>query len=421
MPIEITMPALSPTMTEGNLVKWNKKEGDKIKSGDIIAEIETDKATMELEASNAGILGKIIMPEGSEAVKVNTLIAILLKEGEDKSILANYKPTEAGGTSSPVAAKTAEPVAEKPAEKVAEKASTQEVKAGGSERIYASPLAKRIAEEKGISIAKIEGTGPHGRVIKDDVLSFKGESSAGAKMSVFTGRSSEEFKLQPHTSIRKIIAKRLLESKQNVPHFYLSVDVLMNEVLEFRTKANKGLEASGVKISVNDLIIKASALALRDFPNVNASWSENGMMVYNNVDISVAVSTENGLITPIVKNADAKSISAISIEMKELAKKAKENRLKPDEFQGGGFSLSNLGMYGITNFNAIINPPQSAILAIGTTAKKPIFCEEMKEFYPADVMNLTISIDHRVVDGVLGANFLNKIKFYLENPILLAI
>ena len=415
MPIEITMPALSPTMTEGNLVKWVKKEGDKIKSGDIIAEIETDKATMELEASNSGTLGKIIMPEGSEAVKVNTLIALLLKDGEDKSVLNGYKPKEAVEQKAKEEVKTASAPAPAKQELLQEKQ---------PEKIFASPLAKRIAAEQGIELSKIEGTGPHGRIVRADLENIPAVKQPAQQVKIatpFMGRNEELYRLEALPNIRKVIAKRLLESKQTVPHFYLSLSVNMDEAMEFRMKANKGLDAQGIKLSVNDLIIKASALALRDFPAVNASFLESGMAFYNNVDVSVAVSTESGLITPIVKNADAKTLSTISIEMKELAKKARENKLKPEEFQGGGFSISNLGMYSIENFAAIINPPQSAILAVGATFKKPHYSEALKAFVPVNSMGLTLSADHRVVDGALGAEFLNKIKFYLENPILLSI
>jgi pyruvate dehydrogenase E2 component (dihydrolipoamide acetyltransferase) len=417
MPIEITMPALSPTMTEGNLVKWTKKEGDKVKSGDIIAEIETDKATMELEASNSGIMGKIIINEGAEGVKVNTLIALLLKDGEDKSVLESYTPksAEAVAPSSSLNASNSSNSSKVEAPKQEEvRLEVSFTKALGEGRAIASPLAKRIAGENGLDIAQISGTGPNGRVVKADVLGFKPQVHVHA-----VGRRGDV--LEPLSSVRKVIAKRLLESKTTVPHFYLTLDVQMDEVMDFRSKANKGLEATGVKLSVNDLIIKASALALRDFPKVNASFTEGGMLMYGNVDISVAVSTDNGLITPIVKNADGKSLSAISTEMKELAKKARENKLKPEEFQGGGFSISNLGMYGINSFSAIINPPQSAILAVGTTVKKPLFDAKTGGFKPADFMSLTLSADHRVVDGALGAEFLNKIKFYLENPIMLGI
>lgn len=420
MPIEITMPALSPTMTEGNLVKWKKKEGEKIKSGDIIAEIETDKATMELEASNTGILGKIIIQEGTEGVQVNTLIALMLKDGEDAKSLETYKPK--GVQEKQNTEQTANSNLTKEDKVITE--TKTEVKL--AEKSFASPLAKRIAESKGIDISKIEGTGPHGRVVKSDVeninqFPISNNKEAGKIISMQTQRNAEEFIVKPHTSIRKVIAKRLLESKQTVPHFYLSLDVLVSELLEVRAKINNGFEGRGIKVSVNDLIIKACALALRDFPTVNSSWSDNGMISYNNVDISVAVSTDNGLITPIVKNADIKSISTISVEMKELAKKAKENKLKPEEFQGGGFSISNLGMFGISSFSAIINPPQSCILAVGVTTKKPIYSNESKTFVPIDVVNITLSADHRVVDGALGAEFLNRIKFYLESPIMLMV
>jgi pyruvate dehydrogenase E2 component (dihydrolipoamide acetyltransferase) len=402
MPIELKMPALSPTMTEGNLVKWLKKEGDAIKSGDIIAEIETDKATMELENTEEGTLGKIIIPEGSEGVAVNDLIALILKQGEDASVLKNYNPSN----KTSVDVKTPEPA--KNVEVV--KHSTNEDK---RERVFASPLAKRVAESKGIEIKEVAGTGPNGRVIKVDVENFK--PSAVNIMSERQGDVSV-----PHTSTRKVIAKRLLESKTTIPHFYLSLGIDMTEALSFRLKLNKALEKQNIKISVNDLIIKASALALRDFKNVNASFTESHTIMYGNVDISVAVSTDNGLITPIIKNADKKSISQISIEMKELAQKARENKLKPEEFQGGSFSISNLGMFGIENFSAIINPPQSCILAVGGTTKKPIFNEKTAQFMPVDIMEVTLSVDHRIVDGVLGAEFLNKIKFYLENPFMFA-
>ncbi len=402
MPIELKMPALSPTMTEGNLVKWLKKEGDAIKSGDIIAEIETDKATMELENTEEGTLGKIIIPEGSEGVVVNDLIALILKQGEDASVLKNYNPS----SKTSVDVKTSEPT--KNVEAV--RHITNEAK---GDRVFASPLAKRVAESKGIEIKEVAGTGPNGRVIKVDVENFKPSA-----VNIMSQRQSDVS--VPHTSVRKVIAKRLLESKTTIPHFYLSLGIDMTEALSFRLKLNKALEKQNIKISVNDLIIKASALALRDFKNVNASFTESHTIMYGNVDISVAVSTDSGLITPIIKNADKKSVSQISIEMKELAQKARESKLKPEEFQGGSFSISNLGMFGIENFSAIINPPQSCILAVGGTIKKPIFSEKTGQFMPVDIMEVTLSADHRIVDGVLGAEFLNKIKFYLENPFMFA-
>lgn len=410
MPIEITMPALSPTMTEGNLVKWVKKEGDKIKSGDIIAEIETDKATMEFEVSNNGVVGKIIIPEGTEGVKVNTLIAILLKDGESPSVLENYSPTVSIVSAVKVVADQKEEQGE-----ILE----NKIHSESAQKVFISPLARRMAENNATNIEDIKGSGPRGRIVKVDVEKYFANAGGDAKSHNTEGNGG--YKLVPHSSVRRVIAKRLVESKQQVPHFYLSLEVEMNEANECRAKINKALEKFGTKISINDFIIKASAIALREFPSINASWHETGMMMYDNVDISVAVSVSSGLITPIVRNADRKSIWDISNEVKLLVQKAKENKLKPEEFQGGGFSISNLGMYNITNFNAIINPPQSAILAVGTASKKPVFSDKTKDFVPMDVMNLTLSADHRVVDGTLGAEFLNKIKFYIENPILFSV
>jgi len=418
MPIKITMPSLSPTMEEGNLAKWLKKEGDKISMGDIIAEVETDKATMEVEATDEGILGKIIMPDGSQGVKVNAVIAILLKKGEDKSALEGFDvsanssaaPTEAKKVEEP--AKTTAPIAEKL-----------------GERVIASPLAKRIAQNEGVDISSITGTGPHGRVVKGDVLNAKSSPAAACQKTTFVpavvGRNSVESIKVPHTMMRKVIAKRLLESKTTVPHFYLTVDCNADMLLSMREQINnaapKGADGKPeYKISVNDFVIKASAMALKKVPAANASWSDEAAILYNNVDISVAVSTNTGLITPIVKNADQKSLAEISNEMKVLAKKARDNKLTPAEFVGGGFSISNLGMYGIKTFQAIVNPPQGAILAVGASEKKPVV-DANGNIKVSEVMSLTISCDHRIIDGSLAAIFLGEIKTNLEKPFMMMV
>lgn len=435
MPIEITMPALSPTMTEGNLAKWVKKEGDKIKAGEVIAEIETDKATMEVEAVDEGVLGKIIVASGTEGVKVNAVIALLLEEGEDKKALDSWKPkvatppemkqeaveqpaaAQAAPTAAP-AAPTMAPAAPKLAP-AAPVAATGTPRAAG-ERIKASPLAKRLAEQKGIDLGAVIGTGPQGRIVRADIE----KAQAGGGRSGMVMRNPVEFVQVPNNSMRKVIARRLLESKQQVPHFYLTVEVEIDALMQARAQLNGLAEAkagkegkAAYKLSVNDLVIKATALALRDKPNCNVSWYDDAIIQYNNVDVSVAVATDGGLITPIVRNADQKSLPQISNEMKDLAKRARENKLKPEEFQGGGFSISNLGMYGVKTFQAIINPPQACILAVGAGEPKLVMRNGQVE--SINVMNLTLSVDHRAVDGALGAELLQLLKRYIEQPILM--
>lgn len=434
MPIEITMPALSPTMTEGNLAKWTKKEGDKIKAGEVIAEIETDKATMEVEAVDEGTLGKIVIPAGTEGVKVNAVIALLLADGEDKKALASWKPKEepkkeaapaaaaapAGGATpaaAPAAAPSVAPVASKaPAAPVAAAAGVATAPGG---RVKASPLAKKVAAAKGIDISSVHGTGPGGRILRADVENYTGGGSTGV-----VRRNAVEFVQVPNNSMRKVIARRLLESKQQVPHFYLTVEVEMDALLQARATLNGAAEAKApkgaqpaYKLSVNDLVIKATALALRDKPNCNVSWYDDAIIQYNNVDVSVAVATDGGLITPIIRNADQKSLPQISAEMKDLAGRARANKLKPEEFQGGGFSISNLGMYGVKTFQAIINPPQACILAVGASETK--LAMKHGAVTSINVMNLTLSVDHRAVDGALGAEFLQVMKRYIEHPILM--
>jgi pyruvate dehydrogenase E2 component (dihydrolipoamide acetyltransferase) len=447
MPIEILMPALSPTMTEGNLAKWTKKEGDKIKPGDVIAEIETDKATMEVEAVDEGILGKIVVNGGSQGVKVNQLIALLLADGEDKKAIDSYKikqveakkeeakPTASAASSAPAA--SAAPAASQslapkpslaPVASSAPKApsvsiaASKDSKAPGNERdahgniINASPLARRLAADNSVSLAAISGTGPKGRITSEDVEEFiaRGGSSNGV-----VKRNPLEFTTYENSLMRKTIARRLLESKQQVPHFYLTVDCNLEKLLDAREQINHAaahIDGKPIfRVSVNDMIIKASALALKKVPDANASWYDDAIVKYNNVDISVAVATDGGLITPIIRNADQKTLVQISNEMKELAKRARENKLRPEEFQGGGFSISNLGMFGIKHFAAIVNPPQSCILAVGAGEERAIVKDGAVKI--ANLMTVTLSVDHRSVDGAVGAKFLEAFKDYIENPV----
>jgi pyruvate dehydrogenase E2 component (dihydrolipoamide acetyltransferase) len=413
MPIEILMPALSPTMKEGNLAKWVKKEGDKIKAGEVIAEIETDKATMEVEAVDEGILGKILIAEGTENVAVNSCIALILNEGEDKKALENYV-----SASAPKKVEEVKIVEEKKSAPTVDNSANLTQNSSDSNLVKASPLAKRIAKEEGVILSQISGSGPHGRIIKDDVLGFV--KNGGSRQGV-VHRNPQEFYAVKNNNVRKVIAKRLLESKQNVPHFYLSCEFKIDKLNELRHALNEVAELDeagnpAYKISVNDLIIKATAMALKKVPEANSSWSDEAILIYNNVDISMAVAIDGGLITPIIKNADQKSIQAISKESKQLAKKAREGKLTPEEFQGGTFSISNLGMFGIDNFSAIVNPPQSCILAVARAVEKPIV--EHGQIKIGHMMNVTLSCDHRVVDGAIGAEFLKALRRYIEHPIL---
>ena len=420
MPIEILMPALSPTMTEGNLAKWTVKEGDKIKSGQVIAEIETDKATMEVEAVDEGVMGKIIVPAGTEAVKVNQLIALLLEEGEDKAALEGYKAKDSGfriqdsGKKEENKSEPAQTIITAPESRILNPESS-------SGRIFASPLAKRIAASEGVPLDYIQGSGPHGRIVKEDVLKAAAGGGAGRGRVM---RHPQEFTKIPNGNMRKVIARRLTESKQTVPHFYLTVECELDKLLDIRKDLNFEAEAlagkekkPAYKLSVNDFIIKAVSLALKKVPAANASWSDEAILQYNNVDISVAVAIEGGLITPIVKNADQKAVIAISNEMKDLAARARQNKLAPEEFQGGGFSISNLGMYGIKQFAAIVNPPQGCILAVGAGEERVVVRHGKMEV--RNMMDVTLSVDHRVVDGAVGAEFLQAFKHYIEHPGLL--
>ncbi|MCF3972835.1 pyruvate dehydrogenase complex dihydrolipoamide acetyltransferase [Paracoccus salsus] len=431
MPTEILMPALSPTMEEGTLAKWLVKEGDEVKSGDILAEIETDKATMEFEAVDEGKIGKILVEEGSAGVKVNTPIAVLLEEGESAD--------DIGDTASDAASKPAAPDADaeapKEAPKEAEATSTKAPPAPVSDkgdRIFASPLARRIAAEKGLDLAAIKGSGPHGRIVKADVEGAKPgaapakadapraapaaaeapkAASADAVARIYADRETEEVQLD---GMRRTIAARLSEAKQTIPHFYLRRSAKLDELMKLRATLNKQLEARGVKLSVNDFVIKACALALQQVPDANAVWAGDRIIKLKPSDVAVAVAVEGGLFTPVLKDAEMKTLSKLSSEMKDLAGRAKNKKLAPHEYQGGSFAISNLGMFGIENFDAVINPPHGAILAVGAGIKTPVV--EGDEVVIRNVMSMTLSVDHRVIDGALGAQVLEAIVSHLENP-----
>jgi len=433
MPTKVLMPALSPTMTEGKLAKWLKKEGDKVKSGDILAEIETDKATMEVEAVDEGTLGRILVADGTDGVAVNTPIALLLNEGEKpgdlEAAVAEAKKVASAPKPAPAAAPSPQPQAQPqpraaaPAPRPALAPAPAPMRSSG-ERIFASPLARRIARDAGIDLAGISGTGPHGRIVRADVdaAASRGGARAGAVGGGVTAGLGKAFppapsEVVPHSTMRKVIAKRLSESKQTVPHFYVDVDCEIDELLKLRAELNEMLPEA--KISVNDFVVRASALALMKVPEVNSSWGEDGMRRHKAADISIAVAIEGGLITPIVRSADKKGVAAISAEIKDLAGRAKSNKLKPEEFQGGTFSISNMGMFGVRSFSAIINPPQAAILAVATGEKRPVVKND--QLAVATVMTLTLSADHRVVDGAVGAQFMKILKELIEHPLRLVI
>jgi pyruvate dehydrogenase E2 component (dihydrolipoamide acetyltransferase) len=404
------MPALSPTMTDGTLAKWLKKEGDVVKAGDVIAEIETDKATMEVEAVDEGILGKILVQAGTENVPVNDVIAVLLEEGEDKSAIS------AAPAKTEIPKPSAGSSANAPRNDSVKQAAPQASSSG--DRVKASPLAKRIAKNKGIDLAAIKGTGPRGRVVKADLEGGKVSAAAPAAKAVDAARLSNAYGMTykeiPNNNIKKITAKRLLESKTTVPHFYLTIECRLDNLLAARKEINN-TAGNDFKLSVNDFIIKAAAMALKAYPAANVAWSEAAVLQYDHADISVAVATPNGLITPIVKRAETKGLKEISKEVKELAAKARDGKLKPEEFQGGTFTVSNLGMFGIKEFAAIINPPQSCILAVGAGIEHPVV--DNGQIKIATVMTCTLSTDHRTVDGAVGAEYLQIFKQYIENPV----
>lgn len=406
MPISVLMPALSPTMTEGNLVKWHKNEGDSVKSGDLLAEIETDKATMEVEAVDEGILGKILVPEGSENVPVNKLIALILEEGEEKKDLDITLQQQSNESSSGIN-KTILKDTKPSLPLINLSSSSNEQISSLEKKVFITPLAKRIAQKNNTNISLIQGSGPRGRIIKKDIENYINSSFA----SVPVVNSYKDIKLN---SMRKTIAKRLSESKQTVPHFYLSIDCELEALLALRSQLNS-LPHCEQKISVNDFILKASALALVQVPEVNATWHDNYIRQYSAVDISVAVAIEGGLITPIIRSAESKSLLEISKEMRSLAQKAHSGKLSPEEYQGGTFSVSNLGMFGINNFSAIINLPQVCILAVGAGEKRSIVKDNHMTI--GTVMTCTLSIDHRALDGSVGAKFLSTFKGIIENPL----
>ncbi|WP_371153703.1 pyruvate dehydrogenase complex dihydrolipoamide acetyltransferase [Jannaschia sp. 2305UL9-9] len=445
MATEILMPALSPTMEEGTLAKWLVKEGDTVSSGDLLAEIETDKATMEFEAVDEGTIGKILVEEGTEGVKVNSPIAVLLEEGEDASAIDS-----ASSTSSSNAAPAEAPEEVAPAKgygrdgeaAAGDKAPSAPPAADKGERIFATPVARRIAADKGLDLSQITGSGPRGRIVKADVeaaqpgatkpaaeatkapkaTAVEGQKpsmpagmGAEAVAKMYEGREYEEVKLD---GMRKTIAARLTEAKQTIPHFYLRRDIQLDALLKFRSQLNKQLEGRGVKLSVNDFIIKAGALALQAVPDANAVWAGDRVLKLKPSDVAVAVAIEGGLFTPVLKDAHLKSLSALSAEMKDLAGRARDRKLAPHEYQGGSFAISNLGMFGIDNFDAVINPPHGSILAVGAGVKKPVIGSD-GEITAATVMSVTLSVDHRVIDGALGADFLKALAENLENPMVM--
>jgi pyruvate dehydrogenase E2 component (dihydrolipoamide acetyltransferase) len=410
MATEILMPALSPTMTEGTLARWLKHEGDEVKAGDVLAEIETDKATMEVEAVDEGVLGRILVIDGTPGVKVNEPIGVLVEPREAVPPAGASRPAPAAAPApAPVAAPP--PVAGAPG-------NGQDAEA----RVFASPLARRMARQAGIDLARIKGSGPNGRIVRADIEAgaapAAGAPAPAAAAPAPSAAIAAPHPLLPHSTMRKVIARRLTESKQTVPHFYVSMDIELDALLTLRAELNAKSPPEGpgaYKLSVNDLLIKAAAVTLRRMPRVNAAWSEDGIILFDDIDISVAVALPEGLITPIIRQADREGLAAISAEMKDLAERARAGKLKPEEFQGGSFSISNMGMYGVSEFAAIINPPQAAILAVAAGEKRPVVKDGALAI--ATVMTCTLSIDHRVVDGALGAEWLGAFRRLVEDPL----
>jgi len=451
MPINILMPALSPTMEKGNLAKWLKKEGDKVKSGDVIAEIETDKATMEVEAVDEGTIARILVPEGTQDVAVNDVIAVLAGEGEDiKAAGAGAaksppKPAAEAPVPKPAAAPAAEQSAAPPAPKAAPApaaapAALAAAPINGHERIFSSPLARRLAKEAGIELGRLTGTGPHGRIIARDVeeaksgKGLKAPAAAPSAAPALAPSMSDKqilalyepgsYEIVPHDGMRRTIAQRLTASVQTIPHFYLTIDCDIGKLLtareEINAQAPKDKEKKPLyKLSVNDFVIKAMAVALQRIPDCNVSWTEGGMLKHKHSDIGVAVAMPGGLITPIIRKAETKSLSAISGEMKDFAARARARKLKPEEYQGGTTAVSNLGMYGIKDFTAVINPPHSTILAVGASEERPVVRGGNIEI--ASIMSVTLSCDHRAVDGALGAELIGAFKTLIENPVMMMV
>ena len=420
MPINIQMPALSPTMEEGTLAKWLVKEGDTVESGDVMAEIETDKATMEFEAVDEGVIGKIIVPEGSTGIKVNEIIAILLEDGEDSSDIETND------------AENKQDVVDiiKNDEKIPVVKSEKTGLSSSKERIFATPLARRIAKSTNVDLANIKGSGPYGRIVKADVQSNNVNASEKTPITQITSSvtsetiktmyKDREFAEIPLDGMRKVIANRLTEAKQTIPHFYLRKSVNLDKLLIIRSEMNAGLIDQGIKISVNDFIVKASSLALQDIPQANVVWAQDRILQMTSSDVAVAVSVEGGLFTPVIFDSEKKTLSSLSLEIKDLASRAREKKLSPNEYQGGSFAISNLGMMGVENFDAVINPPHGSILAVGAGTKKPIVKED-GAISAATIMSLTLSVDHRAIDGALGAEFLARITHYLENPLTILV
>ena len=444
MPINILMPALSPTMEKGNLAKWLKKEGDKVKSGDVIAEIETDKATMEVEAVDEGTLAKIVVPEGTQDVAVNDVIAVLAGDGEDvkaAGAAAANKPAPKAEAPAPkpAAAPAASPApAAAPAPVVAAPAASPALQANGGGRIFSSPLARRLAKDAGIEISRIMGSGPHGRIIARDVEEAKSgkglKTPAAAPAPAIAPSMSDKqilalfepgsYEIVPHDGMRRTIAQRLTASIQNVPHFYLTIDCDIGKLLAAREEINKAAPTDKdkkplYKLSVNDFVIKAMAVALQKKPDCNVSWTEGGMVKHKHSDIGVAVAMPGGLITPIIRKAETKTLSLISGEMKDFAARARARKLKPEEYQGGTTAVSNLGMYGINHFTAVINPPHATILAVGTSEERPVVRAGKIEI--AHIVSVTLSCDHRAIDGALGAELIGAFKALIENPVMMVV
>jgi pyruvate dehydrogenase E2 component (dihydrolipoamide acetyltransferase) len=437
MSITITMPALSPTMTEGGIAKWHKKEGDQVKSGDVIAEVETDKATVEVEAADDGVLGKILQPAGAKNVKVNEPIAILLEEGEDASkakATPAPKPAPQQEAKAQPEAKPAPAPAQAAPKPQAQAPAAQPASSGnGADRVFVSPLARRMAEQAGVDLHGVKGSGPHGRIVKSDIDAAlsRGPRQAppaqpGAPVSAPpAARGAPQivpgippFTEVPHSSMRRVIAKRLAEAKREAPHFYVAMDCEVDKLLALRKELNERAPKDGpgaYKLSVNDFVIRALALALRKVPAANAAWTENAIRLYEGVDVSVAVAIPNGLITPVIRSAHVKGLAEISNEMRVLAEKARTGKLLPEEYQGGTVSLSNLGMYGVKHFSAVLNPPQGCILAVGAAEQRPVVRDGALAI--ATVMTCTVSCDHRSVDGAVGAEFLAAFKKLVEDPV----